>query len=195
MAGLLAFFVIFLIGYRVLENKVENASVDIGETILGALYISILFSHVILISFLPNGGKWLLTAQIMVWVCDSFAYFTGMTIGRKIFNRGFSSISPKKSIEGSIGGTVFTIVSLYFLEKYFHLLNNGELGMSNIIIIGIFISIIAQIGDLGESMFKREFKVKDSGNILKGHGGILDRFDSMLFVAPTVYYLLKFIVL
>ena len=67
--------------------------------------------------------------------------------------------------------------------------------MTNIIIIGIFISIIAQIGDLGESMFKREFKVKDSGSILKGHGGILDRFDSMLFVAPTVYYLLKFIVL
>lgn len=195
VAGLLAFFVIFLIGYRVLENKVENASVDIGETILGALYISVLFSHVILISFLPNGGKWLLTAQIMVWVCDSFAYFTGMAIGRKIFNRGFSSISPKKSIEGSIGGTVFTIISLYFLEKYFHLLNNRELGMTNIIIIGIFISVIAQIGDLGESMFKREFKVKDSGTILKGHGGILDRFDSMLFVAPTVYYLLKFIVL
>ena len=110
VTGLLAFFVIFLIGYRVLENKVENASVDIGETILGALYISVLFSHVILISFLPNGGKWLLTAQIMVWVCDSFAYFTGMTIGRKIFNRGFSSISPKKSIEGSIGGKIFTIV-------------------------------------------------------------------------------------
>ncbi|WP_373079097.1 phosphatidate cytidylyltransferase [Fusobacterium varium] len=195
VTGLLAFFVIFLIGYRVLENKVENASVDIGETVLGALYISVLFSHVILISFLPNGGKWLLTAQIMVWVCDSFAYFTGMAIGRKIFNRGFSSISPKKSIEGSIGGTVFTIISLYLLEKYFNLLNNGELGMTNIVIIGIFISIIAQIGDLGESMFKREFKVKDSGSILKGHGGILDRFDSMLFVAPTVYYLLKFIVL
>ena len=195
VTGLLAFFVIFLIGYRVLENKVENASVDIGETVLGALYISVLFSHAILISFLPNGGKWLLTAQIMVWVCDSFAYFTGMAIGRKIFNRGFSSISPKKSIEGSIGGTVFTIISLYLLEKYFNLLNNGELGMTNIVIIGIFISIIAQIGDLGESMFKREFKVKDSGSILKGHGGILDRFDSMLFVAPTVYYLLKFIVL
>ena len=180
VTGLLAFFVIFLIGYRVLENKVENASVDIGETVLGALYISVLFSHVILISFLPNGGKWLLTAQIMVWVCDSFAYFTGMAIGRKIFNRGFSSISPKKSIEGSIGGTVFTIISLYLLEKYFNLLNNGELGMTNIVIIGIFISIIAQIGDLGESMFKREFKVKDSGSILKGHGGIC-----LLYTSPS----------
>ncbi len=124
-----------------MENKVENASIDIGETILGALYISVLFSHVILISFLPNGGKWLLTAQIMVWVCDSFAYFTGMAIGRKIFNRGFSSISPKNQLRDQIGGTIFTIVSsLYCLEKYFHLLKNGELGMTNIIIIGIFIS-------------------------------------------------------
>ena len=186
---------VLLIGYRVLQNRVENSSGDLGVTLLGALYVSVLFSHVILISFLPNGGKWLLTAQIMVWVCDTFAYFTGLTIGRKIFKRGFSSISPKKSIEGSLGGIFFTICSLYFLEKYFKLLENGDLGLFNIIIIGVFISIVAQIGDLGESMFKREFKVKDSGTILRGHGGILDRFDSMLFVAPVVYYLLKIVVL
>ena len=188
-------FTVLLIGYRVLQNRVENSSGDLGVTLLGALYVSVLFSHVILISFLPNGGKWLLTAQIMVWVCDTFAYFTGLTIGRKIFKRGFSSISPKKSIEGSLGGIFFTICSLYFLEKYFKLLENGDLGLFNIIIIGVFISIVAQIGDLGESMFKREFKVKDSGTILRGHGGILDRFDSMLFVAPVVYYLLKIVVL
>ena len=193
--GILALFVILLIGYRVLQNKVENSSGDIGVTVLGVLYVSVLFSHVILISFLPNGGKWLLTAQIMVWVCDSFAYFTGLTIGRKIFDRGFSSISPKKSIEGALGGIFFTIVSLFFLDKYFKLVDGGNLELFNIILMGIFISIVAQIGDLGESMFKREFKVKDSGTILRGHGGILDRFDSMLFVAPVVYYLLKLVVL
>ena len=147
-----------------------------------------------MISLLPNGGKWLLTAQIMVWVCDSFAYFVGMGIGRKFFNRGFNSISPKKSIEGSIGGTLFTILSLFLLDKYFVLVQGG-MDILNVAIFGVFISAVAQIGDLGESMFKREFKVKDSGTLLKGHGGILDRFDSMLFVAPVMYYLLKFIIL
>ena len=117
-----------------------------------------------------------------------------MGIGRKFFNRGFNSISPKKSIEGSIGGTLFTILSLFLLDKYFVLVQGG-MDILNVAIFGVFISAVAQIGDLGESMFKREFKVKDSGTLLKGHGGILDRFDSMLFVAPVMYYLLKFIIL
>lgn len=186
--------IILLITLRIFQNRVENASVEIGETLIGALYPSVLFSHCLMISFLPNGGKWLLAAQIMVWVCDSFAYFVGMAIGRKIFSRGFNSISPKKSIEGALGGTLFTIIALKLLDKYLALTTNG-MGILTVIIFGIFISVVAQIGDLGESMFKREFKVKDSGTILRGHGGILDRFDSMLFVAPVMYYLLKFMVL
>lgn len=178
--------IIAVMTLRVLKNRVENASTDIGETLVGALYPAVLFSHCILISYLPNGGKWLVTAQVMVWVCDSFAYFTGLAIGRKIFNRGFNSISPKKSIEGSIGGTVATILSLWIMDKYLGLVPD-RMSLITVIIFGLFISAVAQIGDLGESMFKREFKVKDSGTILKGHGGILDRFDSMLFVAPVMY--------
>lgn len=186
--------IIAVMTLRVLKNRVENVSTDIGETLVGALYPAVLFSHCILISYLPNGGKWLVTAQVMVWVCDSFAYFTGLAIGRKIFNRGFNSISPKKSIEGSIGGTVATILSLWIMDKYLGLVPD-RMSLITVIIFGLFISAVAQIGDLGESMFKREFKVKDSGTILKGHGGILDRFDSMLFVAPVMYYLLKLMIL
>lgn len=192
--GVIALCIILAISSRVIQNRVEDSSVDIGETLLGAIYPSILFSHILLISLLPNGGKWLLSAQIMVWVCDSFAYFVGMGIGRKFFKRGFNSISPKKSIEGSIGGTFFTILALFLLDKYFILVTGG-MNTLNIVILGVFISAVAQVGDLGESMFKREFKVKDSGTLLRGHGGILDRFDSMLFVAPVMYYLLKFIIL
>lgn len=191
---IMALFLIVIMSIRVLKNKVENASAEIGQTLLGALYTGGLFSHILLISRLENGGKWLLTAQIMVWICDSLAYFIGLSIGRKFFNRGFNSISPKKSIEGSLGGIICTTISLYFLDRGFGLVDGG-LSLISIIILGVFISLVAQIGDLGESMFKREFKIKDSGNLLGGHGGILDRFDSMLFVAPVMYYLLKLIIL
>lgn len=183
---------IALIGKKVLQNKVENSSRDIGITLLGVVYISGLFTHLLLMNYLPNGGKWLLTIQILVWVCDSFAYFVGMGIGRKIFKQGFSSISPKKSIEGSIGGIVFTMGTIYLINKYFNIFGT-DVSTIVVLLFGFLISIVAQIGDLGESMFKREFKVKDSGKLLGEHGGILDRFDSMLFVVPVVYYLLKFI--
>ncbi len=188
----IALLIIALIGKKVLQNKVENSSRDIGITLLGVIYISGLFTHLLLMNYLPNGGKWLLTIQILVWVCDSFAYFVGMGIGRKIFKQGFSSISPKKSIEGSIGGIVFTMGAIYLINKYFSIFGT-DISTVIVLLFGLLISIIAQIGDLGESMFKREFKVKDSGKLLGEHGGILDRFDSMLFVVPVVYYLLKFI--
>ncbi len=188
----LTLLTIILIGKKVLQNKVENSSRDIGVTVLGVVYVSGLFSHLLLMNYLPNGGKWLLTIQVLVWVCDSFAYFVGMGIGRKIFKRGFSSISPKKSIEGSIGGTVFTMLTIYLINRYFNIFGT-DTSTAIVLLVGFLISIVAQIGDLGESMFKREFKVKDSGRLLGEHGGILDRFDSMLFVVPTVYYLLKLI--
>ncbi|MGL5049348.1 MAG: phosphatidate cytidylyltransferase [Fusobacteriaceae bacterium] len=187
-----ALLTILLIGKRVLQNKVENSSRDIGITVLGVVYVSGLFSHLLLMKNIPNGGKWLLTIQILVWVCDSFAYFTGMGIGRKIFKRGFSSISPKKSIEGSIGGTAFTMLAIYILNRVLGLFSPDK-NIVIVLLVGLLISMVAQIGDLGESMFKREFKVKDSGRLLGEHGGILDRFDSMLFVVPVVYYLLKLI--
>ena len=111
-----------------------------------------------------------------------------MNIGRKFFKEGFSTISPKKSKEGAIGGVIFTIIALFILNNRFNLITDNNLIL---IIIGLIVSLVAQIGDLAESMFKREFKIKDSGRILGEHGGILDRFDSMIFVLPTVYYIVK----
>lgn len=193
-SSMISIFLIVCISVWIAQNRVKNASVDIGETLLGVIYVPLLFSHILLISFLTNGGKWLLTIQIMVWVCDSFAYFIGINLGRKIFKNGFSEISPKKSVEGSIGGLIFTVLSLFILNRYF-ILFQGEYYVLKIILLGILVGVIAQIGDLGESLFKREFGVKDSGKVLLGHGGVLDRFDSMLFVAPTTYYLIKLLIL
>jgi phosphatidate cytidylyltransferase len=179
---------------RVLKNQIEDASIEVGETVLGIGYVSYLFSHILLISKLPNGGKWLLTAQVLVWVCDSFAYFVGISIGRKFFKNGFSVISPKKSVEGAIGGIIFTVITLFLINWKWNLIN-GNFVFIKILSTGILVALVAQIGDLGESMYKREFKIKDSSRILGEHGGILDRFDSMLFVIPVVYYVLKFFVI
>ena len=182
---------IFTMGIRIFENKVENSSIDIGVTVLGVSYVSILFSHILLLTYLPNGGRWLIAIQIMVWVCDSAAYFVGINIGRKFFKEGFSIISPKKSKEGAIGAIIFTILSICLINYKFNLLPENYFLIA---ILGFLVSIVAQIGDLAESMFKREFKIKDSGKLLGEHGGILDRFDSMIFVVPTVYYILKIFV-
>ncbi|WP_372712984.1 phosphatidate cytidylyltransferase [Ilyobacter sp.] len=182
--------IILLIVSRIFENRSEGASADIGGTLLGIMYISFLFSHIIAMSFLPQGNLWVLTAQLMVWVCDSSAYFVGLSTGRKFFKRGLSDISPKKSIEGTLGGVFFTVLTLGII-RYFFYLKDSNLSFTGVLAIGIFVSAMAQIGDLGESLFKRDFKIKDSGNLLGGHGGILDRFDSMIFVVPTMFYLLK----
>lgn len=185
--GLIILSLVLMLGIRVIKNQIENTTRDVGTSLLGIIYIGLMFGHIIMFQGLENGGKWLIAVQIMVWVCDTAAYFVGMSIGRKFFKEGFSIISPKKSKEGAIGGIIFTILSLFVINKIFHLSDN------NIAIfwLGLIVSITAQIGDLAESMFKREFKTKDSSRILGEHGGILDRFDSMIFVIPMAYYILK----
>ena len=193
LSEIIGIFVLVTIGYSVFTKKISGSNKNIGITLLGVMYISVLFSHMLLISDLPNGGKWLITLIVMVWICDSFAYFVGMSMGRKLFPSGLTEISPKKSKEGAIGGTIFTIIAFCLLEKYFKV-TAGKMSFFTMIIFGLVISIVAQIGDLGESLFKRDFKVKDSDNILKGHGGILDRFDSLLFVVPVAYYILRYLV-
>lgn len=192
--NVLVVLTIFLMGYRVLQNKVEDASIEIGLTLLGIIYVAYFLSYMLLIGSLPQGGKILLILQVLVWICDSFAYFTGIKFGRKVFKRGFSEISPKKSIEGAIGGTFFTVITLILINRYFNIFT-GEFIMLKLIFMGILISFFIQIGDLSESMFKREFKIKDSGRILGNHGGILDRFDSLIFVLPVAYYTLKCLIL
>jgi len=184
----LIFIFILIMIMRMGKSQIENTSRDVGITLLGIFYISVLFSHILLLEKLPNGGKLILLIQISVWVCDSAAYFVGMKFGRKFFKEGLSKISPKKSKEGTIGGILFTTITVIILNSLFNIL---DVNIILILFLGLIISITAQIGDLAESMFKREFKIKDSGKLLGEHGGILDRFDSMIFVLPVVYNLLK----
>ncbi|WP_411032267.1 phosphatidate cytidylyltransferase [Spongiimicrobium sp. 3-5] len=120
---------------------------------------------------------------ILIWVNDSFAYLVGKSIGR---TKLFPSVSPKKTWEGTLGGLVFTLIAAYILAKYEPIMNPTQW-----VILASVIVITGSLGDLVESKFKRMAGVKDSGAILPGHGGILDRLDSLVFAAPFAYLTLN----
>lgn len=116
---------------------------------------------------------------VLIWINDSFAYLVGKTMGRtKLFTR----VSPKKTVEGALGGFVFTMIGTYFLAKY-----EPILSLNQWLILALIVVIFGILGDLIESKLKREAGVKDSGAILPGHGGLLDRLDSLIFAAPFAY--------
>ena len=133
------------------------------------------------------GGIFILLIFIAIWVCDTFAYFFGVAFGK---HRLFERVSPKKSIEGAVAGLVGALL-VFFVARWSNIL---PLTVVQAVLAGLIVGIGGQLGDLVESWFKRDAGVKDSSQILPGHGGILDRFDSLLFIAPfflIVYFILK----
>ena len=148
-------------------------------------YLSSAFIFIILIAnyyeeFNPNI---LLGSFILVWVNDSFAYLVGKNIGKQ---KLFPSISPKKTVEGFLGGLFFACVSSFFIAKY-----SNTFEFTVWLILAIIVSVFGTLGDLIESKYKRQAGVKDSGVIMPGHGGLLDRLDSIIFAAPFIYLFLR----
>ena len=126
------------------------------------------------------------------WITDSCAYFTGVFLGKHKLS---PVISPKKTIEGAIGGVLGTAIILFAYAYAVSYFTNIDLNYLSVIVLGIICGIVSQIGDLCASAVKREYGIKDYGNLMPGHGGVLDRFDSILLVAPVVYiYISKFAV-
>jgi len=129
---------------------------------------------------------------LLIWTNDTMAYLVGSKIGRhKLFER----ISPKKTWEGSIGGAIFTLTLAYFLNMFLSWIFgfDGEFSRVDWIVIGLIVIIFGTLGDLIESLLKRNLAVKDTGSILPGHGGLLDRFDAFLFSFPFILsYILLF---
>ena len=183
---------IFMLTYRVFRNQIKGTLEKVSYTLLGIIYVSVFFSQIINLYFL--GAVFPLILQVLVWVSDTSAGIVGVTIGRKFFKNGFTEISPKKSVEGALGSIIFTGLALMLIVVLYIEKINGATGGEVFLsfIIGAIISVVAQIGDLIESLFKRECGVKDSGTILMGHGGVLDRFDSMILVLPFVTMVLYF---
>jgi phosphatidate cytidylyltransferase len=178
--------IVFFIGemFRTMPNSLLN----IAFCIFPIAYISIPFSILIfLMNPIVTGDNphWhlLFSFFIILWSQDTFAYLVGMTLGK---HKLFEKISPKKTWEGTIGGTFFGLLAAFILSLFFK-----ELPTWQWLVAALIINISGTFGDLSESMLKRRFNVKDSGNIFPGHGGVLDRFDAVIFSAPVLFcYLL-----
>ncbi|MGE5630745.1 MAG: phosphatidate cytidylyltransferase [Caulobacteraceae bacterium] len=185
--GFLAVFsVIALFAYEILTLK-HNIT-EIAITLLGIIYIPYLFSHLIFIERLKYGNIILWLPFLTAWFTDTCAYFIGIGYGK---TKLCPKVSPKKTVEGAIGG----VVGCIGLNLVYGLLVKSmgyDIGIQHFIITGFLCSIASEFGDLAASYIKRFTGVKDFGRIIPGHGGILDRFDSILFTAPVVYYYFLF---
>ena len=174
-------------GFHVIDYERGNqkAALSLCISLGGIFYLGWLGSHFTAFNTLPDGKWWLLVALPVVWFSDAGGYLIGRWIGRHPFS---PKVSPKKTWEGYFGGVLFSILGGAFLGFLWNMVAPSitiERGM----IIGAVVSVVAPLGDLAESMLKRQFGLKDSGNLLPGHGGILDRIDTWLWAATIVYYM------
>jgi len=184
--------IIFLM--ELFRNK-NSAIINVGTTLFGTIYFGVLASTILLIRevfsgnnlLYAEGGYLIISILVSIWVCDSAAFFLGSAFGKhKLFPR----VSPNKSWEGAIAGFVFSIISMLAAKFYFV----DFLSLQDAIVIGVIVGTVGQMGDLVESLIKRDAGVKDSSALIPGHGGIFDRFDSLLLTAPVVYlYLYLFV--
>lgn len=168
------------------ERGDEHSATDFAVTIAGILYIGWLGSYLISLRNLPDGLWWTLLVVTGTSLADAGAYFVGSRFGKHLLA---PRVSPKKTIEGYIGGIIIGTLGSAGIAAMWHLMAPAITPMRGLIM-GAVLSTFTVFGDLGESMIKRQFNVKDSSHILPGHGGIFDRIDSWLWAAPIGYYLI-----
>ncbi len=192
---LLLIFALFIFGAEMFRNN-GSALINTSATVLGIIYPTLFWGSLLFLRgnvaslFGKNnhfGGQFVLLMFIAIWICDTFAYFLGKKFGK---HRLFERVSPKKSWEGAIAGLIGALLT-YFVVYFQQIL---PITMNVAITGGLIVGIAGQFGDLVESWFKRDAGVKDSSNLLPGHGGILDRFDSVMFSSVAflaLYFILQ----
>lgn len=160
-------------------------------TIAGVLYVGWMLSYWVDLRLLEDGKNWVYLALFITFASDTGAFFVGRKWGK---HKMASAISPGKTWEGAVGGLLSAIIGAIAVCNILNLISPFPFRYWQAILLGVIVSLFAQLGDLVESLFKRNMKVKESGKLLPGHGGILDRFDSLIFTGVVVYYYVTWVV-
>jgi phosphatidate cytidylyltransferase len=177
---------------REVARPAEKALERMVYGLFGMLYIPLLLSFGLLLRYLPDArhGFWYLLITVLgAYASDTGAYFVGSTLGKR---KLAPEISPNKTLEGAIGGTVLSFLMVFGMVELARVWSPPGVNIYDAVIFGILVSSAAQLGDLAESVIKRSLGAKDSGKFLPGHGGLLDRLDSVMFALPVAFYFLAF---
>jgi phosphatidate cytidylyltransferase len=186
----LVLITMFLAIRKLEEGNTQPAS-EFAISLAGLVYLGWIGTYLVALRTLPDGEWWMLTALPAAWFGDIGAYFIGVRWGRHKFS---PRVSPKKTWEGYLGGIPFSILGTMGLAAIWHLSVPG-ITLEKGALLGFVIGILSPLGDLGESMLKRQFGIKDTSGILPGHGGVMDRIDSSLWAAVIGYYLITIFML
>jgi len=161
-------------------RNIKDSAGEMALLMMGILYVPLLMSHLVGLRELNHGVQWIFLLLVIVMSGDTGAFYVGSTLGRR---KLYPIVSPNKSIEGMLGGLAGSIAGAFIAKATFF----PALSAQDCLATALLAGILGQLGDLFESLLKRSFGVKDSGAIFPGHGGVLDRLDSILFAAPTLY--------
>lgn len=181
--GLMAIAIIGFFLFQFARRDKSSALMSIACSLLGLLYIPWLLSFFVRLKYLPDGSLWIVFLILVAKLGDVGAYFVGKRLGRHLL---IERISPNKSIEGAVGGFLVSLAVALGCRSFSPAM--GEIPFWHLLILGASVGILAQLGDLAESLIKRDVGVKDSGWIVPGLGGVLDIIDSLLFTTPFLYF-------
>lgn len=188
--ALLITIMIALLFMKVIASGMKTKVQDIAITFFGICYIVFFLAFIPLLYGMENGKFLIWFILIAAWGTDTCAYFVGVKFGK----HKFTKISPKKSKEGCVGGTLGSVIIALIYTLCINKFAGMQLQYEYIAIIAIILSVLSQIGDLAASSIKRTVGIKDFGKLIPGHGGMLDRIDSIIFIAPFAYFLLNLII-
>lgn len=181
--------VLLLMCFTVINTKYNY--IDIAVTLFGFIYVSVFFGNIILVNQMESGNYLIWLIFISSWLCDTGAYYAGRFLGK---HKLAPKVSPNKTIEGAIGGLISSCLACGIFGIFISNINvNININVIHFFLIGLICGVFCQLGDLMASSIKRYVGVKDFSNLIPGHGGILDRFDSILFASVVVYYYMSFV--